>query len=53
MKIQNTKTGKKKATKGYTINPALQNRYDNQPVFDDKVDRANFILKKFGIPKFD
>lgn len=46
-------TTEKPNKKNYTINPSLQGKYDNQPVFQDKVDRANFILKKFGIPKFD
>ena len=44
---------KKSASKDYTIKPSLQGKYDNQPVFQDKVDRSNFILKKFGIPKSD
>ncbi len=53
MKIkQKAKASVKKPTqKDYTIKPSLQGKYDDQPVFQDKVDRANFILKKFGIPK--
>ncbi len=54
MKIQKTNTRlKKKVNEDYTINPSLQGKYDDQPVFQDKMDRANFILKKFGIPKFE
>lgn len=54
MKTEKTKTAKKKAVrKDYTIKPSLQGKYDDQPLFQDKVDRANFILKKFGVPKFD
>ncbi len=54
MKTQKIKTAvKKKDQKDYTIKPSLQGKYNDQPLFQDKVDRANFILKKFGIPKFD
>ncbi len=54
MKTQKTKaTVKKKIQKGYTIKPSLQGKYDDQPLFQDKVNRGNFILKKFGVPKFD
>jgi hypothetical protein len=54
MKSKTTKAPeKKRARKDYTVKPSLQGKYDDQPLFQDKVDRANFILKKFGIPKFD
>lgn len=54
MKTQKTKNlNKKTVSKDYTIKPSLQGKYDDQPLFQDKVDRANFILKKFGIPKFN
>lgn len=54
MKTQKAKTPiKKKIQKDYTIKPKLQGKYDDQPLFQDKVNRANFILKKFGVPKFD
>lgn len=54
MKTQKAKTtDKKRVPKDYSIKPSLQGKYDDQPLFQDKVDRANFILKKFGIPKFD
>jgi hypothetical protein len=49
---QKIKTIKKKNQKDYKINPALQSKYDDQPLFQDKVNRANYILKTAGIPKF-
>lgn len=54
MKTEKIKTSeKKRVRKDYTIKPSLQGKYDDQPLFQEKVDRANFILKKFGVPKFD
>ena len=54
MKTQKTKNlNRKGVSKDFTIKPSLQGKYDDQPLFQDKVDRANFILKKFGIPKFN
>jgi hypothetical protein len=54
MKAQKIKNlNKREVSKDYTIKPSLQGKYDDQPLFQDKVDRANFILKKFGIPKFN
>ncbi len=50
---QKKETTKKKGAKDYTINPSLQGKYDDQPLFQDKVNRANHILKTVGIPKFD
>jgi hypothetical protein len=53
MKIaEKNKSAKKKQQKDYTINPSLQGKYDDQPLFQDKVNRANHILKTVGIPKF-
>jgi len=49
---QKAKTTKKSKAKDYKINPALQGKYDDQPLFQDKVNRANHILKTVGIPKF-
>jgi hypothetical protein len=49
---QKNKTVSKKLRKGYKINPALQGKYDDQPLFQDKVNRANHILKTVGMPKF-
>ncbi len=50
---QKPKAAKKKQPKEYKINPSLQGKYDDQPLFQDKVNRANHILKTIGIPKFD
>ncbi|MEO8416825.1 MAG: hypothetical protein ABI472_24385 [Ginsengibacter sp.] len=50
--IQKIKGTKKKRAKDYKINPSLQGKYDDQPLFQDKVNRANHILKTVGIPKF-
>ncbi len=36
----------------YTINPELDGKYDNDPYFQDKVNRTNEILKRVGVPKF-
>lgn len=53
MKTKKVKTGKKKLPKDFKINPALTNKYANQPLFKDKVDRVNHILKTVGLPKFE
>lgn len=37
---------------GYKINPALAGKYDDQPLFAEKLKRANEILAKTGVPKF-
>lgn len=42
-----------KLPKRFTIDPTLRGKYDDQPLFKDKVDRANHILKTVGLPKFD
>ena len=44
---------KPKLPEGFTIDPSLTGKYDDQPLFKDKVDRANHILKVVGLPKFD
>ncbi|MDQ6890419.1 MAG: hypothetical protein M3Z56_09120 [Bacteroidota bacterium] len=51
-KEQKLKIPKKKSPRDVTINPELNGKYDDQPLFQDKVNRANYILKTFGIPKF-
>ena len=54
MKKQKVKVLKKKRLpKDFTIKPKLSSKYDDQPLFQDKVDRANYILKTAGIPNFD
>ena len=50
---QKPKATKKKQIKGHKVNPSLQGKYDDQPLFQDKVNRANHILKTIGIPQFD
>ncbi|HET9502134.1 MAG TPA: hypothetical protein VFO93_01240 [Hymenobacter sp.] len=35
-----------------TIVPELDGKYDNQPLFQDKLNRVNYILKTVGMPKF-
>ncbi len=50
--ILKNKTAKKKQQKDYKINPSLQGKYDDQPLFQEKVNRSNHILKTIGIPKF-
>jgi hypothetical protein len=44
-------TYKKKLPKGFKINTTLKDKYAEQPLFKDKIDRANHILKTVGIPK--
>lgn len=46
------KTAKKELPADVTIVPELEGKYDDQPLFQDKVNRANYILKTVGIPKF-
>lgn len=53
MKQKKNKASKPKLPEGFTIDPSLSGKYDNQPLFKDKVDRANHILKTVGLPKFD
>ncbi|HET9502656.1 MAG TPA: hypothetical protein VFO93_03895 [Hymenobacter sp.] len=43
---------KKKLPEGFTIKPGLDEQYANQPLFQDKVDRVNYILKTVGLPDF-
>lgn len=42
---------KAKLPNGFTSKPGLDEQYNEQPLFKDKVDRANHILKTFGLPK--
>ncbi len=44
-------TDEKKLPKGFKFNASLDNKYADQPLFKDKVDRANHILKTIGLPK--
>lgn len=51
MKTEKIKTSKK-LPEGFKFNTSLDNKYADQPLFKDKVDRANHILKTVGLPKF-
>lgn len=42
---------KRKLPKDLKINPALTNKYADQPLFKDKIERANHILKTIGLPE--
>ena len=42
---------KKKLPKSFKVNTALTGKYADQPLFKEKVERANHILKTVGIPK--
>jgi hypothetical protein len=41
----------KKLPKGFKLNQKLTDKYADQPLFKDKIDRANHILKTIGLPK--
>jgi hypothetical protein len=45
------KSAKLKLSKYFSIDKALNGKSDDQPLFKDKVDRANPILKTVGLPK--
>jgi hypothetical protein len=45
------KNKKTKLPKGFNLNTNLDKKYADQPIFKDKVDRANHILKTVGLPK--
>ena len=51
MKEEKNIVKKLKLPKDFKFNPAMKGKYEDQPVFQDKVDRANYILKKVGLPK--
>lgn len=51
MKAKKPAKVKSKLPKGFAIDPMLNGKYDDQPLFKDKVDRANYILKTVGLPK--
>jgi hypothetical protein len=41
----------KKLPKGLKFNATLDTRYSEQPLFKEKIERANHILKTAGLPK--
>ena len=51
MNTKKLATEKKKLPKGFKVNPTLSKKYAEQPLFKDKVERANYILKTIGLPK--
>lgn len=51
MKVKKEKTIKNKLPKGFKIDPSLTNKYNDEPLFKDKIERANHILKTVGLPK--
>lgn len=46
-----TTADKKKLPKSFKVNAALTDKYADQPLFKDKIERANHILKTVGLPK--
>lgn len=53
MKKKQTAIAKPELPAGFTIDPSLTGKYDDQPLFKEKVDRANHILKTIGLPKWN
>lgn len=52
MKSEKTVEEKKLAA-GFRINPALDDKqYKEHPYFKEKLEKANAILRKTGVPKF-
>lgn len=50
MKTKST-SEKKKLPKSFKVNESLTVNYSDQPLFKDKIERANHILKTIGLPK--
>lgn len=46
------KLPKKQGAAMVAVRPELTGKYDNDPYFQEKVNRANHIVETFGIPKF-
>ena len=40
-----------KLPKGFKFNATLDTKYAEQPLFKEKIERANHILKTVGLPK--
>jgi hypothetical protein len=51
MKTKKDNTLEKKLPKGFKFNASLDTKYGEQPLFKEKVERANHILKTVGLPK--
>ena len=50
MKIKK-EIAEKKIPKGFKFNAALETKYAEQPLFKEKIERANHILRTVGLPK--
>ena len=46
------KIEEKKLPKGFRFNANLDSKYADQPLFKEKEDKANHIIKTAGLPKF-
>jgi hypothetical protein len=44
-------SNKNKLPAGFKVYPDLQHKYEDQPLFKDKVEKANMLVKKVGLPK--
>lgn len=51
--MKKNKTSEIALPKGFVISNEIESNYDNQPLFKEKVDKVNYILKTVGIPKFN
>jgi hypothetical protein len=51
MKAAKKNTPEKKLPKSFKINSALTNKYANEPLFKEKIEKANHLLKTIGLPK--
>ena len=49
--MKTKKITKQKLPQGFSLNTELDKKYVDQPLFKDKVDRANHILKTVGLPR--
>lgn len=53
MNSKKTETEKKSFLSILKLIPALKGKYTDKPLFKDKADKANYILKTVGIPNLD
>ncbi len=51
MNSSKTKSEKKELPKDFKIKKSLKDKYADQPLFKNKVERANHILKTVALPK--
>lgn len=50
--MKTVKITENKLPKGFKFDATLDNKYVEDPLFKDKVDRANHILKTVELPEF-